>query len=231
MKNRIYYLAFLLATSSVFAQSDDPVGSYLAVAGEHSPVYTGKIPIPYPAYFTNHPYLSSETFKEGELSFSGITYPGILMRLDWYRDRLLVIPPGGLHEVILSPAQVGHATLYGRHIIYHQPDSLKGSPPKGYYLLLYQGDCRILSRTACSMREMSKDGVVTGWFTFSDKYYLLKDGVWREVRRKGSVLKAFPSHKKELSRFIAEHKPDFRRNAGEAITAVVKEYERIKAGL
>jgi hypothetical protein len=231
MKNRIYCLAFLFATSPVFAQDDDPVGSYLAAAGVHSSVYTGKIPLPYPAHFTNHPYLASGNFTAGELSFDGITYPGVPMRLDWYRNNLLAMPPGGVHEVILPPTQVGYAVLNGYHIIYHRGDSLKGSPPEGYYLLLYRGGCRVLARTACSMREMSKDGAVSGWFTFSGKYYLLKDGVWHSVRSKGSVLKAFFSHRKELSRFIAERKPDFKRNTGEAIAAVAEEYERIKSGL
>jgi hypothetical protein len=227
----MYCYALLLASSLAFGQNSDPAGSYLAAAGEHSPVYTGKIPAPYPAHLVNHPYLESETFAAGVLSFGGVVYPGVRMRLDQYRDRLLALPPGGFYEVILPPAQVNHARLHGRHIFHHQPDSLKGSPPRGYYFLLHEGACRIIRRTACQMRETNKDGAVTGWFIFSDKYYILKDGVWHSVRSKGSTLNVFSSHKKELSRFVAEHKPDFRRNAGAAITAVVQEYERIKTGL
>ncbi|MDR2810632.1 MAG: hypothetical protein LBB84_08800 [Tannerellaceae bacterium] len=231
MKNYIVCLYLFLATSASFAQSDTLITRYLAMEGKHSPLYTGKIPLPYPAYMENYPYLQRPEFTEGALSYGGTCYPGIRMRLDVYHGRLLVSPPGELYEVILPPEQVDYAKLHGYHVFYFYPDSLKDSPPAGYYLLLHDGGCRVLSRPVCSMRETSRDGVVTGWFRCSTKYYILKDSVYHAVKSKGSVLKLFPSHRKELSRYIGEHRLNFRRNAEEALVAVVKRYEQWNAGL
>jgi hypothetical protein len=231
MKNLLFCIYTLLSAGLSYAQGDDPAGKYMAAAGEYSPLYTGKMPLPYPAYFTNYPYLESADFVAGELSFDGVEYTGVRMRLDVYHDRLLVMPPAGGYEVMLPPEQVGHATLHGCHVFYHRADSLKGCPAEGYYTLLHDAGCRVMARTSCSMREMSKDGATTGWFRFSTRYYILKEGIYHAVSGKGSVLKVFPSHRRELGRFISGQRLNFRRNAGESIVAVVKQYELLNADL
>jgi hypothetical protein len=231
MKNYIFCIYFFLATGVSYAQSESLVARYLAAAGEHSPVYTGKIPLSYPAHFSNYPYLRTHEFTEGTLSYDGIVYPSIRMRLDLYHGRILVSPPGGIHEVILSPERINYAILHGYNVFNLYPDGLKGCPPPGYYLLLHDANCKVISHPACSMHEISKDGVVTGWFRFSTKYYILKDGAYHAVKSKGSVLKLFPSHRKELSRYINEQGLNFRRNTEKAIVAVVKQYELLNSNL
>jgi hypothetical protein len=231
MRNCLYCIFFLLSTAASYAQSEEVVAHYLASAGKHLPVYTGKIPLPYPSHFSDSPYLATHQPAEGTLVYNGIAYPGIRLRLDLYRERLLASPPQEMYEVILSPGQVDYAVLHGYHVFYFQPGSLQGSPPAGYYLLLHDGGCRVLSHPACSMRETSKDGVTTGWFRFSTRYYILKDGVCHAVKSKGSLLKLFPSHRKELSRYINEQRLNFGRNAEASIVAVVKQYERLNSGL
>ncbi|MDR1357141.1 MAG: hypothetical protein LBJ58_05670 [Tannerellaceae bacterium] len=231
MKNFPLCLFALLCAATLYAQDDGLPVRYLTAAGEYSPLYTGKMPLPYAAYFTNYPYLKTAGFTAGELSFGGIAYTGVRMRLDVYRDRLLAVPEAGGYEVILPQEQVGHALLHGYHIFYHRADSLENCPPEGYYLLLHDAGCRALARVTCSMREVSKDGETTGWFRFATRYYVLKDGVYHAVGSKGSVLKVFASHRRELSRFISERRLNFRRNTEEAIVSVVKQYELLNAGL
>jgi hypothetical protein len=232
MKNFMRFLYLFLAAGALsYAQSEQPAARYLAAAGACSPVYTGKIPLPYPSHFTDYPYLRTPEFTEATLSYDGTVYPGVRMRLDVYHGRLLASPPGKSYEVILPPERVDFAKLHGCHVFYFRPDGLKGAPSAGYCLLLHEGDCRVISRPGCSMHEMSKDGVETGWFRFSTKYYILKDSVYYAVKSKGSLLKIFPSHRKELSRYIREQRLNFRRNTEEAIVATVKQYERLNANL
>jgi hypothetical protein len=125
---------------------------------------------------------------------------------------------------------VEYAELHGFQIIYHRPDARKGSPRPGYHLLLHKGAvCRVIARAACTMREIDGDAGKTGWFSLSDKYYILTDDVWHAAGNRASVLKALAPYRRELARFIAERKLDFQRNTATAIVETVKEYERLRA--
>jgi hypothetical protein len=212
---------------AVYAQDADDMLRYSP--GDYSPAFAGKIPLPYASYLTNYPYLKTGDLVEGELMFGGISYANVRMRLDTYRDNLLAAPPGGGYEVILPPEEVGYAVIHGYHVFYHRPDSIKGSPPQGYYMLLYDGGCRVMARALCTMREVSSGGTTTGWFRYATRYYVVKDGVCHTVSGKGALLKLFPAHRRELSRFISGEGLNFRRNAEGSIVSVVKYYEQLNA--
>jgi hypothetical protein len=208
---------------------DSLVEHYLVSAGQRSPLYTGKEPLPYPRHITNHPYLGTALFAEGTVVYDDVRYPGVYMRLDRFRDELTVLLPNEQSEfsLILQPERVNYVDLHGYRIIYFRPDGLKGCPKQGYYQQLYDGECRVMEYTSCSMFETRKEEVMTGNFNFSTKYYIRKDNAYYQVRSKGSVLKVFRTHKNELNRFVREQKLNFKQQPEEAIVAVVKEYETL----
>ena len=79
------------ALAIVTARAQDAVDDYVSSAAGQSVIYHGKEQLKYPTSIRNHPYLKSEKYVSGDLSFEGILYKGVKMRLDLYKNELLLL--------------------------------------------------------------------------------------------------------------------------------------------
>lgn len=224
---RVHLFLMLLALSLEGGFAQDPVQSYFAVAGNQAVIYHGKEQLKYPPNLLNHPYLVSDTYETGELSFEGILYQNVKMRLDLNREELTILSPDNRLNIILPSDRVDYANLRGYHIFYHYTDNTKGCPPNGYYLKLHDSGLKVLERQTSVLFQTIKDGEIESSFANTVRYYVLKEGVYYNVKSKGSVLKVLKDRKAELGRFIRREKLDFKRGTEKAIVEVVREYERL----
>ncbi|MDR1780148.1 MAG: hypothetical protein LBR50_05385 [Tannerella sp.] len=208
---------------------NSPEETYVLKAGGYAAVYSGKLSSPYPAYYTNHPFLVSDAPAEGSLWYDGVYYANVRMKFDCYRDELVVRPPDTNNDFALHPAYLDSVRLHGYKIVYYRPDGLSGAPAEGYYLALYEGGCVLLEQQTRSLSETRRGESVSGSFRSATRYYLRYGNAWHTVKNKNSLLSVFSSHRKELSQYIKTHRLKFgSKNAEASIVAVVREYERIK---
>ncbi|MFS2807934.1 AAA family ATPase [Parabacteroides distasonis] len=228
-KSLLYYFGLLCVCAFAIATAgaQDVGGDYISSAAVQSVIYHGKEQLKYPTSIRNHPYLKSEEYVPGDLSFEGILYKGVKMRLDLYKNELLLFSPDNRYNIVLPGDRVDYAEFHGYHIFYRHPDERSGNLPEGYYLRLHEGKCTVLGKWSCTLSKTIKDMQVDESFDQSVKYYIRKEGVYYTVRSKGSVLKVFKSKKKELARYIKRRKLDFRHAPEEAIVAVVRQYEQL----
>jgi hypothetical protein len=230
---KIILLLFFPAVKSVYTQNaerqqliDNSAVEYMRIAGSQSVLFYGIEQERHPRVF-NHPYLNDEQYAMARLSFRGVVYPEVMLRLDLNRDELVIRSPD-FRNIVLSPEHVDFAELHGRHIIFFRHDGLPGSPPTGYYFLLHSGETKVLKRQTASLtinhhrREQ--------YFTFSSRFFLYKDGAYHTIRNRSGLLRVLYPHRRELRQFISANRLQFRHNAEEFITQVVREYERL-AGL
>ena len=199
---------------------------YLQLAGSQSALYYGKEQEGH-RRTVNHPYYRDDRPANARLSHNQTIYPDVLLRLDMNRDELIVFSPDN-RNIVLFPENVDFAEMYGRHIVYFRGDSLPGSPPTGYYMLLHSQKCKVLMRQTATLATNNTAYLGIDYhFIFSINYYLLKDGVYHNIRNKRGLLKLLEPHRRELSRFISSNKLRFRSNREVFITQTVKEYERL----
>lgn len=227
---RNLYLSILLllcALQASFAQ--DPALDYLVAAGNQAVIYHGKEQLKYPTTIHGHPYLGSEDYAAGELTFEGILYKDVNLRLDVYRNELMLLTKDRRFNIIISADRVNHACFRGYHVYYHYPDTLRGTPPEGYYLRLYDGGVTVLEKQVCTLFRTVEDMEIKDLFVRSVKFYVLKEMVYYTVGSKRSVLRLFKDRKSELARFIRQRHLDFKRMPEQAIVEVVKEFERLNA--
>jgi hypothetical protein len=220
----LFLLCCIPAAGGLMAQ-DNPADRYLSAVQSRAMIYTGKSPLPYPVHLLGHPFL---VFTEGTLYYDGVAYPRTHLLPDAYRGDLVVLTPDRSTEVILEPQLVDSAVFGGRHLFYLRPDRRTGCPAEGYCFRVYEGEtCRALERLSWSLYETSKNGVVSGRFGVSRKFYILKDDVYYPVRSKNSVLKAVGAYRKELNAYAKERRLNFRRNTAEAIASLLQYYETL----
>lgn len=237
MKIYLLSLVCIFITGQVFAQSENKttskpppnaVDEYLWAAENWAVLYNGRQQSLYPSHMANHPYLIEEDYYQGVISYDGIEYPNILMRLDLYKNELIVCSPNKMLDIVLQNDRIDFAKLHTYHTIYYQTENLKGAPPNGFYSILYSNDCVVLSKNNCSLTEIRKDEILTGTFNKSTRYYIKKDDVYYTVRNMNGVLSVFKPYKKELKQYIKNNRINFKKNPEQAIVDVVKQYESIK---
>jgi len=223
-------LCLLFVCGSLFAQNvapqqtiDDFALEYQRVAGHQAAVYFGSLKETLPRT-TNHPFLTDDKFAKARLSYLGVLYPEVLLRLDLSRNELTTISPA-FYEIVLFPENVDFAELHGRHIIFFQRDNLPGSPSSGYYSLLHSGKCRVLEKQTAGL--MIEQTYRSQYHSFTTRLYVHKDNAYYVIRNGRGLLKVLQSHKKELKRFISAHHLNFRNNPQEFLIQTVSEYEKL----
>ncbi|MDH6356770.1 hypothetical protein [Parabacteroides sp. PF5-9] len=213
--------------ASLPAASKSRVMSYLTLANNHAVIYSGKEELGYPAYVRNHPYFPSDQYLHGDLSFDGVVYPDVLMRLNVHREELVVTAPNRRFHVIIPRDRLDYATLNSNILFYNGYRVKENSLPEGYFFILYQGRHAVIRRETAFLDEQITDMAINVLFNKRVRYYVYKDGQYHPVSSKGSVLKLFNSHKKELNQFIKEQHLDFKHATEHAIVAVSKHYETL----
>ena len=145
------------ALAIVTARAQDAVDDYVSSAAGQSVIYHGKEQLKYPTSIRNHPYLKSEKYVPGDLSFEGILYKGVKMRLDLYKNELLLLSPDNRYNIVLPSDRVDYAEFHGYDIFYRYPDERSGNLPEGYYLRLHEGKCTVLGKWSCILSKTIKD--------------------------------------------------------------------------
>ncbi len=171
------------------------------------------------------PVAPHESYSVGTIFHDGVLYPAVTMRLDLYRDEMVVTRPGGFgaYGTVIDPERFGWADLRGYRIIYLPPPVAGTDLASGYYQQLNEGRHRILKRERFLFDSNN--------FVFPSRtvhYYIEKDGVFHRVdRSKGSVLRLLRDQRRELNRYIRTNGIRVRRDMERAVVDIVAEYERL----
>ena len=229
IKNNLLLISIVFSVQ-VMAQerrtsADSLAVAYMKEAGSFSTLYYGCSYQGYPPA-KNHPYLKEIVYTKGLLTYQDVVYPEVMMRLDMYRDELILLTPD-FRNVVLSPEKVGYAELHGKHIIYFQTDAVPANPSSGYYFLLYDGHCRVLEKINATLIDETTPGKLQRFFDFSTKYYLYKDGACFTIKNKKGLLKALQPYRTEIKRTISAHHLNFKNDAEGFLIRTVSEYERL----
>ena len=238
MKRHLTYLLLLLVSTSAYSQQQNEgnqangqaaaAKSYFGTAESAACIYNSKLEAPYSPGIKGQPYFVSSSHELGTVSYDGITYTNILLRLDTYKNQLVALSPNGRFNVILHQSKADSASLHGYHIINFSGDSNKNSPAPGYYCRLYRGSHTILKKVSSSLSEQTNVNTlkVERQFKQSTTYYILKDNTYHTVKSKRALIKLFKTHRKELNSFYRQNKSlNFKTDPENTIVAIVRHYE------
>ncbi|MDR2148174.1 MAG: hypothetical protein LBE91_17145 [Tannerella sp.] len=206
--------------------ADSVAIDFFQAIGSFAALYYGHEYEEYPQT-TNHPYLIDEKYTNARLSYGKTIYPEVLLRLDLYRNELLVRSGAGYRNIVLFPENVEFAEMHGKHVVYFQKDDLPGCPASGYYILLYSGKYKVLEKISAQLIEKTESGKLERYFQFSTRFYLLKDGVYHPVKSKRGLLKALSPYGKELKKFISTRKLNYKKGTEDFLILTLGEYERL----
>lgn len=213
-------------------QTDSPLGlpdrlvqGYCSVVQEYAIIFNGKEYSRYEKQTTNHPYLASSEFKEGTINYGGTVYPHVQMKLDLYRDELVLQSPNKLYPVVANKKQIDYIQLNGYRIINPSSRNWQSQLGNEYILLLHDNIFPVIKKYAVTYEEKVKGLSVETSFRIKERYYLVKDNKCYPFKNKRTLLNLFPDKKKELGRYAREQKLNFKKQPEQAFVTIVKQYE------
>lgn len=235
METKTFIILSFLSTGMLHAQQNDVppeaqsglVNHYFSVAQEHALIYNGKKYSRYERQTTNHPYLTDNEFREGEVCYKGTVYPDIQMKLDLFRDELVVQSPNTLYPVVAEKTRIDYIILNGYRIINPSARNWQKQIGNEYILLLHDNRYPVIKKYVITYEEKIDGLTVEASFRIRERYYVVKENICYPVKNKGTLLKLFPDKKKELGRYAREQKLNFRKNPEQAFVTIVKQYEAL----
>ena len=226
MKSRL--LLYLIITCCIpLKAQESPVKNYFQQAGYHAEIYNGKMEDIYnPRRYRNLPYYMSSDFVESSIVYRKNLYPSQRVRLDLFKEQLVVVPPGK-QPIVLAPSNVEKVYMYGKTFVWLSLP--KGSELKdGYYMQLFDGEkMQLFCKEKYDIRKSLQSEYVTFHFEHEIKHYLFYNDRYRAVKNKDSFSKIFPQYKKQINQFAKDHKLDFKKDPNGSLTSLAAYCENL----
>ena len=206
-------LSFFLNWGNTYAQ--EVVARYLRVASDYALVYNGELEEIYsPRIYKNQPYYQTEEYTIGDLIFQNKHYKEQVLRLDLYRDRLIVVSPQKRTGIYLDGKNVQYVSLHNTSFLY-----LSSSNPylleEGYYQLIAENPYfKILARKNYTLHYRNanyyaEDNVKdrrSAYFSYHRKYYLVNNTETILLKKWSTFAKYFPDIRSELKTYVRRHR-------------------------
>lgn len=202
------------------ASSDEPGSRYLQQARQYALVFNGREHEKYPIHFENHPWLVNPEFTRGTLVYRGIVYPNLAMKVDLYRNELVISSDDAPFSIVADPALVDSVRLHNLQLVYRQP--IEGELPGGYYVLIHQGKTRLLMNYELSLRDLVEDGRLVTRFETQKNFWLLSGSETFRIKKYYDLTNHFDTSRNQLRAFINSNQLNFRRNPEQTLTLLLQ---------
>ena len=215
-----------LVSDTLFVQAakKQAVGLYQQTMYRQQQVHSGNEYITHDHRIKIHPFYPTDSLQAGTITYNGIPYD-VAMLYDIVRDELAVRPPSGGYRMQVRSNKVSRFSIGTHQFI--RLDTTSGLSA-GFYELLHSGSVQVLAHRKKTVQEDISSGAYKAVYLIKDRYYIRKDGVYHDVKNKGSVLSLFPEQSKMLRKYLRTNQLKFNDAQREnAITGVVEQYDAL----
>ncbi|MDR3219154.1 MAG: hypothetical protein LBU22_09325 [Dysgonamonadaceae bacterium] len=225
------YLSFLclavICYTSVHAQ-EAPAGNYLNQADDYAYIYNGRLePVYSMVMYKELPYYRNADYTEASIVYRNNYYPNQKVRLDLFKEQLILLLPGKNYGIVLDDRKVNKVSMYNKTFVWLSPPK-ESKLKNGYYMQLHAGkNIQLFCKETYSLEKKMSQERVTFYFDRAKRYYLLHNNRYRTVKNKTAFSKSFPQYKKQINQFVKEHKLDFKQNPDESLTTLAAYCEEL----
>jgi hypothetical protein len=176
---------------------------------------------------SDHPYFETEEWVNGSVIYEGEPYENLDLLYDISNDRLITELYNG-SPIMLINEKLNSFSIGSHHFKKIKNETVNNSlPQSGFYEILYDGTTQAVARRQKKRRETIESKTIQVYFDDKDKYFILKNGNFNQVKSKTSVLKLFPDHKQALKQYMRKNNLNYKTNRSAAIAGVVEYYDTL----
>lgn len=222
-------------TTMLKASLQNAIDLFNNEVGGNSHLFNGPEHRGYMRPAVGHPYFLNEQFKTGSLYYDGIFYQNIPLMYDLTNDNLVSVQYvkdssllyRAIFKMDLVRDKTGSFSLPGHEFVKLDPDTTTTSMKRGFYELLYNGNQKVLVRRTKVLVEEIRDRDLVRRYDSSNVYYILKDGVYHNIKNKNSVLDVFKDKRKDVSAYINKNRWKYRKQREVLITNAARYYDQL----
>lgn len=179
--------------------------------------------------FEEHPYFLSEDWITGGVRYDGEVFQDVPLMYDLLNDVLVTEHAPSGHAIALVRQKLDNFYLANHFFEKILNETVSNSLPKsGFYDVLYAGETKVVALRQKSLREKIEVREVIITYEEKNRYFLLRNGVYFQVKSKASALSLMEDRKQELKRFIKEQKISFPDNRELALGKMAEYYDSLK---
>lgn len=215
----------------VTSARNQAVAAYNQAVYKQVRVYDGNEYITHDHRIKVHPYYRVDSLQTGTVLYNGIRYEKIRMLYDIVRDELAIQQPDGAYRIRLRNEKITHFSIgayqFSRIVSPSEGGNAAGVRT-GFYEVLHNGSVKALAHRVKVVHEDITQGSYQADYQQRDRFFIVKDGVYHEVKSKGSLLKLFPEQTGALRKFMRTNNLKFNNlQREEAITKLMRYYEKV----
>jgi hypothetical protein len=209
---------FLTTSTSVFCQKvvdtsfrqksiNNLTDFYRSSIGLQAHLYNGPLYEQYTRrFYDGHQYYVSDSITKGFVSYDGMGYSDIRMQYDMIRDELIISHPNGF-AINLIKEKVDSFRLFDHLFVKLENLKIPGSQNFiGYYEKVYSSpSISFLVARRKYTEEITERTTVESKVYAKNFYYIVRDGVYHQVKNKKSVLELFKDKKQETQQYIKKN--------------------------
>ncbi len=188
--------------------------TYLASYKEELPYFqeliTGGQYVEAPKTIEGHPFYFSRQFGEGNLKINGITYPGVPLMYDVYKDQVITFHPIYNQRILINPDKIDEFSLSnGERFRYLEGNESYSNNSNGLYQVLNEGENLVLVKRFKSTKSNRDISIYTDEFVEKRDFFLWKSGVFTQINKSGQAFEFLGLEKKVAKKHLKERKIRF----------------------
>ncbi len=188
--------------------------TYLASYKEELPYFqeliTGGQYVEAPKTIEGHPFYFSRQFGEGNLKINGITYPGVPLMYDVYKDQVITFHPIYNQRILINPDKIDEFSLSnGERFKYLEGNESYSNNSNGLYQVLNEGENLVLVKRFKSTKSNRDISIYTDEFVEKRDFFLWKSEVFIQINKSGQAIEVLGLEKKVAKKHLKEHKIRF----------------------
>ena len=199
-------------------------------AQEHSNyarLYVGAVEPQYQSWlWYDNPYYKDNTnVYNGRISYYGVVYDDVLLRFDQFRQRVVVLSPGGLVFCVPDQESVDWFEMDGHRYVHNPKDSLQYASllcdGSSNGIRLYYNEWKVNNGYK---KVVGENRSVMTLRTQNNYSLMTPDGMMHHVKRASDVARLFPEQKKQIRQFVRQNRLSFSKKEREkSLTKVVSQ--------
>lgn len=171
-----------------------------------------------------HPYFGVDDWAFGEILYDEEVYNNVPLFYDIYRDKVITEHLLNGAKLELISEKVARFSFSGHTFVRLQEDQAK-IISTGFYDLLYDGNTKVYCRREKLLQQKIESNDILERFDERNRIFILKNGVYNPVRKKGSVLDVLGDKKQELKSYMNDNKIVFKADREKAIVKLTRHYD------
>jgi len=217
---QLYFLSCFLISGHCFAQYAKPDTAFLTLAKKHqeklydqfihgqSRLYNGSEYRDYLSRNDEHPYFGEDDWAYGDILYDDEVYKNVPMFYDLSRDKVITehILNGAKLELVSE--KIMRFSLADHTFVRLRRNETR-TISDGFYEVLYDGVTKVYARREKTLQQKVESNDIISRFEENNQLFILKNGIYFPVNKKGSVLEVFRDRKQDLKSLLNKNKINF----------------------